>query len=280
VGGHGWGRGRLGAASASRAPPITRMKRIGKRKLAALATIAVVLGGGTLAAVSAGGERSSGPLKHARVRGHVITARDLATAAAYLGMPQVRLAADLQAGNSLAAVASATRGKSAAGLIAALIARKHKRLAKQLSTLQERVAAEVNRSGGGPVALGARRRAGAGEAVAHEGGAPQRGGLQGGGLRGPFAGPNRLALIAADYLGMSPKRLQKKLAPGETLAQLADATRGKSAQGLIAALVAAKSERLHAALAAHRISEEQANLLSAHLIQRVSTFVNRRLGLR
>jgi hypothetical protein len=51
-------------------------------------------------------------------RGH----DDLAAAAAYLGITQDALVTQLQSGKTLAQIANATSGKSAAGLIAALVA--------------------------------------------------------------------------------------------------------------------------------------------------------------
>jgi hypothetical protein len=43
---------------------------------------------------------------------------------------------------------------------------------------------------------------------------------------------------AATYLGTTPDELRNQLQSGKTLAQIANATAGKSAQGLIDALVA------------------------------------------
>lgn len=53
---------------------------------------------------------------------------------------------------------------------------------------------------------------------------------------GPRRGDDDLRAAAA-YLGLSPAALQQRLQAGETLAQVADATGGKSASGLIDTLV-------------------------------------------
>ena len=52
--------------------------------------------------------------------------------------------------------------------------------------------------------------------------------------------------VAASYLGLSPHDLREQLRSGKTLAQIADATPGKSEAGLVAALVTAAKARLGA----------------------------------
>ena len=54
---------------------------------------------------------------------------------------------------------------------------------------------------------------------------------------------------AAGYLGLSPAQLRSELRSGKSLAEIANATRGKSKAGLIGALEAAPKERLAAAAA-------------------------------
>jgi hypothetical protein len=54
---------------------------------------------------------------------------------------------------------------------------------------------------------------------------------------------------AAGYLGVTPTQLRSELQSGKSLAQIADATSGKSEAGLIAALEAAGRERLSAVAA-------------------------------
>jgi hypothetical protein len=150
---------------------------------------------------------------------------DLDAAASYLGTTAAALETQLQAGKTLAAIAGTTSGKSVAGLVSALVAAEKTELAAGVtagkltqaqadtisSTLQQRFTDFVNgvRPAGGPA---------------------------GGGHFGHGPGPGLDA--AATYLGISQTSLFTQLRSGKTLAQVADATTGKSAAGLIAALVA------------------------------------------
>jgi hypothetical protein len=80
---------------------------------------------------------------------------------------------------------------------------------------------------------------------------------------------------ASRYLGLSAAQLRSEVRSGRTLAQIADATNGKSAAGLIDALVAARKQRLAAALSAGRLTQAQESALLAHLSSRMSARVNR-----
>lgn len=53
-----------------------------------------------------------------------------------------------------------------------------------------------------------------------------------------------LRQAAAAYLGLAPRQLTEELASGKTLAQIANATPGKSEAGLLAAMVAAVKAKL------------------------------------
>jgi D-Tyr-tRNAtyr deacylase len=138
---------------------------------------------------------------------------DLAAASTYLGISQSDLQADLQKGETLAQVANATSGKSASGLIAALVADARSRGATD-PDLTAHITALVN--GTAPP------------------GGPGRG------------GPGPELSTAAGYLGISEATLRSDLESGKTLAQIADATNGRSASGLIDALVAADRTRITA----------------------------------
>ena len=133
------------------------MKRSFAQKLAAAAAIAVVITGGAVAAVSATGQSNkhagakSRPHAHSALRAaahHRHMGLAVATAAGYLGLTGAQLQSELRGGRSLAQIASASHGKSTAGLIDALVAAKRARLAKLSATLTQRVTAEVNRGGG------------------------------------------------------------------------------------------------------------------------------------
>ena len=79
---------------------------------------------------------------------------------------------------------------------------------------------------------------------------------------------------AATYLGISQSDLQTDLQSGKTLAQIANATSGKSSSGLIAALVAASKTRLEAAVTAGTLTQAQADQFTAILKERVTGMVN------
>jgi polyhydroxyalkanoate synthesis regulator phasin len=79
---------------------------------------------------------------------------------------------------------------------------------------------------------------------------------------------------AAQYLGLSARELHAKL-PGTSLGAIANATAGKSRDGLVAALSAEANADIARALANKRITEEQATRLRAELPRRVNEFVDR-----
>jgi hypothetical protein len=58
-----------------------------------------------------------------------------------------------------------------------------------------------------------------------------------------------LLAVAAGYLGATPAQVRSELQSGKSLAEIADTTGGKSAQGLIQTLEAAARKKLHAAAA-------------------------------
>jgi hypothetical protein len=215
------------------------MTRPLKRRLALAVAVAAIAAGGAIAAVSATGQGTFQPSA-----GHVANQRAkrlLSTAAAYLGTPATQLRSELQSGKTLAQIADATPGKSEAGLVQALIAARKAKLAKATTDVSKQVSAVVNR----PL-LGARgERAG----------------------RGVHA--------ARIYLGLSPAQIRSDLLAGETLAQIANATPGKSEAGLIEAVVAAKTQRLEAALGAGKFSKASESARPTRLTARVKAAVNR-----
>lgn len=103
----------------------------------------------------------------------------------------------------------------------------------------------------------------AGGAVAAVAATSSRGG-HGGGAAAAGLPLRRDLPVAAGYLGISVAQLETALHTGRTLAQIADATAGKSEAGLIAALVAARRARL--------------DRVSAKLERRVRAEVNRPPG--
>jgi hypothetical protein len=81
--------------------------------------------------------------------------------------------------------------------------------------------------------------------------------------------------LSARYLGVGRSQLHKQLRSGRTLAQIADATSGKSAAGLIDVLVAARSARLSAAASVGALSQQKARTRLANLRSRVTREVYR-----
>jgi hypothetical protein len=92
-------------------------------------------------------------------------------------------------------------------------------------------------------------------------------------MGGPFHRGDDLA-AAASYLGTTASDLQSKLAAGQTLAQIADATNGKSASGLIDALVTHEKTELQQAVTDGKLTQTQADQLETNLTDRITALVN------
>jgi hypothetical protein len=78
---------------------------------------------------------------------------------------------------------------------------------------------------------------------------------------------------AASYLGLSEAELRSQLESGKTLAEIAR-DRSKSVDGLIQALVDAKTNELEGAVAAGRLTEAQKEAILSELKQRITDRVN------
>jgi hypothetical protein len=90
-----------------------------------VAAVVMLVGSGSAVAATRGGHGPGGP------------GGPLAAAATYLGISESTLQSDVQSGKTLAEIANATSGKSASGLIAALVA-------KEETDVEARVTAMVN----------------------------------------------------------------------------------------------------------------------------------------
>ena len=168
--------------------------------------------GATVAALAtAGAAVASG---HSHDGAHADGPPGLSAAATYLGISESTLESDLQKGETLAHVANATGGKSASGLIDALVAD-----AKAHGVTDPDLTAHV---------------------TAFVNGTGRPDGFPHGGPGGPGGDLS----AAAPYLGISEDTLRTDLQSGKTLAQIADATSGKSASGLVEALLAADKTRI------------------------------------
>jgi hypothetical protein len=97
------------------------------------------------------------------------------------------------------------------------------------------------------------------------------------GLGGPGfhhrGGPGPHLQAAASYLGLTEAALRTSLESGKTLAQVAKA-RGKSVDGLIAALVASEKQELNQAVSAGRITAAQRDAMLAGAKDRFTAMVN------
>lgn len=160
----------------------------------------------------------------------------LAAAATYIGVSETALRDELRAGKSLAEVAVAN-GKTRDGLIAALT-----------QTAGQAIAQLVDQKG---INAGKDRRSSRGPNVTGD----------------PYA-------TAATYLGISQADLIARVRAGETLAAIANATAGKSRDGLIQALVANAQARIDQAQAAGTITADRATQLKAGLTDKMTRLVD------
>jgi len=159
----------------------------------------------------------------------------LSTAATYIGVTEAALRTELGTGKSLAEVAVA-HGKTRDGLIAALT----QAATTEITTL-------VDTKNPFP--------------------APPAGG------RG-FRIEGQPLAAAATYLGISEADLRTKLQSGQTLAQIAAATAGKSRDGLIAALVADENAKIDQAQKDGKITADQVTQLKTNVTTRVTALVD------
>jgi hypothetical protein len=83
-----------------------------------------------------------------------------------------------------------------------------------------------------------------------------------------------LLSLPSAYLGLSKDAIKAQLQSGKTLAQIADATPGKSAAGLVDFVVASAKTKLDVWVANSRISQAQENLWLAKLHDKVATAVS------
>jgi hypothetical protein len=84
---------------------------------------------------------------------------------------------------------------------------------------------------------------------------------------------------AATYLGLTEDQLRTQLEGGKSLAQIAK-DQGKTASGLVDALVAAAKTKLDAAVAAGKLTQSQADDMLNGLRDRITSLVNSTPGSR
>jgi len=207
------------------------------------AAAAFLPGGSAPAAVSQIWDQTVG-----RVFGNVGEKGSYFTAAAtYIGITEAQLRTELGTDKSLADVAIA-HGKTRDGLIAALVAAQ-----------QQNITTLVDQKG-----IGARPN-------------PANGYGPGPGYgRGP-GGRNVIGdseAAAATYLGTTTADLETKMRAGQTLAQIANATAGKSRDGLLNALVADATAKIDAAQKAGTITADQATQQKTNLSTRLAQLID------
>jgi hypothetical protein len=216
------------------------------------ATLAIAAGtGGALAAGGSGGGGADGAPGVRLVAG---PGGGPARVAAYLGLTEPELRAQLEAGKSLAQIASA-QGKSVAGLEDVILGDAKTHLDEavangRLTAAQEEAMLDDLRSHVDEIVNATGR---------------------GGGVRIAIGPP--FGTAAAAYLGLAPEELRAQLAEGKTLAQIASA-QGKSLDGVKAAILAGAKERLDQAVAAGKLTAAQAQTRLAGLQERLDEIVS------
>jgi hypothetical protein len=97
---------------------------------------------------------------------------------------------------------------------------------------------------------------------------------------GPLGGFGRVGgavgdqSAAAAYLGLSEAQIRSDLQNGQTLAQIANGVSGKSASGLIQALVGAAESKLSSAVSSGKLSSSQEQSIESNLQQQITNVVN------
>jgi hypothetical protein len=244
------------------------MSQLHKRSLAAGAIVVLAIAGAG-AAFGAGTNKGKGKAAQSKRSGTAALSKghglrggdDFDAAVAYLGLTAAQVQTDLTAGKTLAQIAAATSGKSTDGLIGALVTHEKAEIAAKVTagkitqaqadaiipTLTAHFTAFVNGTGGP--------------------------GFGGGHHGGPGGHSDELD-AAATYLGLTAADLVTKVQAGQTLAQVAGATSGKTVAGLVAALVAAEKTELDAAVTTGRITQAQEDAILPTLTATFTAFVN------
>ncbi len=220
-----------------------------KRSIMIALAIAAVAAGVIVAVSGSSGSGRAASAVAKRERARTSAGSEAQAAAAYLGLTSAQLRARLQSGHTLAQIADGTGGKSATGLVQALVSRRAAQLAaavraktlspasvrRRLARLRTRLEAQLERT----------------------------------------PGYSDLPAIAG-YLGLSTAQLRADLRAGHSLAQIAAATPGRSGAGLIEARVSAREANLKAALASGKISRATESALASNLRQRITAEVQRK----
>jgi hypothetical protein len=210
------------------------------RRAAVLGALAVALAvAGILIAVLSGG----GGKPH-QTNAATRANREVAAAAAYLGVPAPQLRLELHGGRTLEQIAHAHH-KPVSGLVDALAGARSAATPRLASKPQNR--------------RSARRRAEAAVKRVGFGAAP------------PI--PTNL-IVASHYLGIPTAHIRSQLRAGKTLAQIARATPGRSVTGLVDALIATRHTVLESILAQEPARAAYIHELLSSLHARMTAAVN------
>ena len=194
--------------------------------------------------------------------------KDLFTqSATYLGIAPKDLMAKLP-GTSLGAIANATAGKSRDGLVASLVNTADDAIAKALAAGKITQAQADKAKAAVPDHIA--------KFVDHTWPQPK-----------PRPAPNAklpnvqsfigdVFKVTTDYLGIAQRDLMTQLRSGKSLGDIANATTGKSRDGLVAALTNAANDKIDQAYKAQRITADQATALSAKVKDAVTQLVDRK----
>jgi hypothetical protein len=228
----------------------------GKRKQRTLIAVAVaVVAVGVVVAILTAphhGQGRSGGRDGRRDGGRTAAEGSLHTvdvAASYLHITRAQLRKELRSGRTLAEIADATSGKSASGLISRLAnARAERFHGNPASSEKAKVSARE---------AAFRRAATARVQRAHTAGA---------------SAPT--IALAAQYLGVPPAEVLGELQHGHSLAQIADAHKGHSSVGLIAALVRARRISIAAQVRSGKLDRQRAQKRLSGLERHVGAHVS------
>lgn len=179
----------------------------------------------------------------------------LQVAARYLGVAPSTVRREVAAGQTLGQIADARPGRSVAGLVQTLVAAR---------TAAIRAAAAEGRITG---LLEARRLSRVRKVIAAAV------------ARGRLGAPAAVAVAlrpAARYLGVDLRRLRSEMRRGQTLAQIADATPGRSANGLVDALVAARQAALDRLVKSGQVKQQRELVLVATYRARLTARIRQR----
>jgi hypothetical protein len=183
-----------------------------------------------------------------------LTTGDLDVAASYIGVSPPQLRGDLRHGRTLAQIAASSGGRSPSGLVDALVTAKRGQIEASLAS------GKLSKQQAGTRMRGLRRRA---EVEIRR-------------ARGVSVGSVRYLPVTSSYLGLSPKQLHDEHRSGRSLAEIADGRAGKSAAGLIDALLADRRASLQRDVGAGTLSRGAAARIESGLRARVTRQVERK----